>query len=118
MPLPSSGTISLDMIRNELSTRSGDLRFLSSLAGFGTPDFFSDFYGYSACPPYGQFAYSYCSGCDLIYGYHNGSCGYYEQYIGFSNQCCGGFYCNCCCGCFVSSQPCSQIGCFECFVAQ
>jgi hypothetical protein len=48
MPLPSSGPISIDMIRNELAVGSGDFRYLSSLAGFGTPDFFSDFYGYSA----------------------------------------------------------------------
>jgi hypothetical protein len=47
MPLPSSGPISIDMIRNELAVGSGDFRYLSSLAGFSTPDFFSDFYGYS-----------------------------------------------------------------------
>ena len=48
MALPSSGQISLDQIRTELGTSSGDLRTLSAAAGFSTPDQFSDFYGYSA----------------------------------------------------------------------
>jgi hypothetical protein len=48
MPLPSSGPISMDMIRNELGVGSGDLRYLSSLAGFSTPDGMNEFYGYSA----------------------------------------------------------------------
>jgi len=48
MALPSSGQISLDQIRTELGTSSGDLRTLSAAAGFSTPDQFSDFYGFSA----------------------------------------------------------------------
>jgi hypothetical protein len=48
MPLPSSGPISMDMIRNELGVGSGDLRYLSSLAGFSPPDGMNEFYGYSA----------------------------------------------------------------------
>ena len=57
MPLPSSGPLSIDMIRNELQTTSADLRFLSARAGFNTPDFFSDFYGYT-----------YSSGAPYSYG--------------------------------------------------
>ena len=118
MPLPTSGPISIDMIRNELGTSSGDLRFLSSLAGFGTPDFFSDFYGYPPCPPFGQYAYQYCSGCNLIYGYHNGSCGYFEQNLGFSNSCCAGWVCDCGFGCFISGTDCFALGgCAYCAVA-
>lgn len=48
MALPSSGQITLDQIRTELGSTSGDLRVLSQAAGFSTPDQFSDFYGYSA----------------------------------------------------------------------
>ena len=52
MALPSSGEISLDQIRTELGTASGDLRALSQTAGFSTPDQFSDFYGYSFATAY------------------------------------------------------------------
>ena len=48
MALPSSGTIKISQIRAELGTSSGSLRYLSSLAGFSTPDRMSDFYGYGA----------------------------------------------------------------------
>lgn len=48
MALQSSGQISINDIRTELGTTSGDLRVLSSTAGFSTPDQFNDFYGYSA----------------------------------------------------------------------
>lgn len=47
MPLPSSGTITINQIRNELGTSNGSLRYLSSLAGKSTPDAMSEFYGYS-----------------------------------------------------------------------
>jgi hypothetical protein len=57
MPLPSSGPLSIDMIRNELQTTSGDLRFLSARAGFSTPDAMSEFYGYT----YASVPYSYGS---------------------------------------------------------
>ena len=49
MALPVSGPLSINMIRNELSTSNGSLRALSSAAGFSTPDAISEFYGYS--PP-------------------------------------------------------------------
>lgn len=53
MPLPSSGQLGINAIRNELGTSNGSLRYLSSLAGFGTPDAISEFYGYSsATVPY------------------------------------------------------------------
>jgi len=47
MALPSSGQLSINQIRNEIGTSNGSLRYLSSLAGFSTPDAISDFYGYS-----------------------------------------------------------------------
>lgn len=93
MALQSSGAISISQIRNEQvnngigSTYS--LRQLSANAGKGTPDYMSEFYGYSAapaCPPSGQYAYTDCGwnpayGCvESIDYYHNGSCGYYESY--------------------------------------
>jgi hypothetical protein len=52
MPLPSSGALGIGAIRTELSSGSGSLRTLSSLAGFSTPDAISEFYGYSAVPQY------------------------------------------------------------------
>lgn len=48
MPLPSSGPLGINAIRNELGTSNSSLRGLSSLAGFSTPDAISEFYGYSA----------------------------------------------------------------------
>jgi hypothetical protein len=51
MALPSSGTISISQIRNELNPVYGSsysLRQLSSWAGKGTPDAMSEFYGYTA----------------------------------------------------------------------
>ena len=120
MPLPTSGPISISMIRDEqvaggfLSTY--DLRQLSANAGFGTPDSMSEFYGYSACPPSGTYAYQYCFGCDLIYGYHNGSCGYYESNLGYSSSCCGGYVCNCGAGCAFYSFDCGTFGCAYCAI--
>lgn len=51
MALPSSGPLGIGAIRTELSSGSGSLRTLSSLAGFSTPDAISEFYGYSASDP-------------------------------------------------------------------
>jgi len=48
MALPSSGPLSIDNIRTELSSSSGSLRTLSSAAGKSTPDAISEFYGYSS----------------------------------------------------------------------
>lgn len=48
MALPSSGTISIDDIRTELSNTSGSLRTLSAAAGKSTPDAISEFYGYTS----------------------------------------------------------------------
>ena len=74
MALPSSGQISLDQIRTELGTSSGDLRTLSAAAGFSTPDQFSDFYGFSASTAFtfyagdGQQGYGdYASACAEAY---------------------------------------------------
>lgn len=47
MTLPSSGSLGINQIRTEMNTSSGSLRYLSSLAGFSTPDRISEFYGYS-----------------------------------------------------------------------
>ena len=47
MALPTSGALSISQIGTELSSSSGSLRTLSSLAGFSTPDAISEFYGYS-----------------------------------------------------------------------
>ncbi len=47
MALPVSGPLSINQIRNELSTSNGSLRALSALAGKSTPDSISEFYGYS-----------------------------------------------------------------------
>lgn len=80
MPLPPSGQISISQIRTELGTSDGSLRYLSSLAGFSTPDAMSEFYGYSATRPVGLYNYSY-------YGYIqlnvNGS--WYSPVFGYSN---------------------------------
>ena len=47
MALQSSGTISMDDIRDEMGeTGEVNLRDLASAAGFSTPDLMSDFYGY------------------------------------------------------------------------
>jgi hypothetical protein len=50
MALPSSGPLSINDIRNALSSSSGSLRDLSALAGFSTPDSISEFYGYNPTP--------------------------------------------------------------------
>jgi hypothetical protein len=47
MPLPSSGTLSINQIRTELGTTNASLRQLSAIAGFSTSDSISEFYGYS-----------------------------------------------------------------------
>jgi len=47
MALPNSGPLSINQIRNELNVSTGSLRSLSSLAGKGTPDSISEFYGYA-----------------------------------------------------------------------
>ena len=50
MALQGSGQISINDIRNELSSTSGSLAFLSESIGFGDPHLMSEFYGYSAAP--------------------------------------------------------------------
>ncbi len=52
MALPSSGPLSINQIRTELNTSTYSLRSLSSLAGKGTPDSISEFYGYALPPAY------------------------------------------------------------------
>lgn len=91
MPLQGSGEISISQIRTELIniSTSYSLRTLSSAAGKSAPDAMSEFYGYSACPPNGTFYTSFCSGYDLYYTYHNGSCGYYNTFIAYDSQSCG-----------------------------
>jgi hypothetical protein len=91
MPLQASGPISISQIRTELINvnASYSLRTLSSAAGKSVPDAMSEFYGYSACPPNGTFYTSFCSGYDLYYTYHNGSCGYYNTFVQSDSQSCG-----------------------------
>jgi len=48
MALQSSGCITINQIRTELSSASYSLRTLSAAAGKSTPDAMSEFYGYSA----------------------------------------------------------------------
>jgi hypothetical protein len=48
MPLPSSGQISINDIRNEIGTSNGSLGYLSDQAEFLPPDAMSDFYSYNA----------------------------------------------------------------------
>ena len=54
MALQSSGPISIDNIRTELSQAQANssLRALSALANFSSPDAMSDFYGFSAATEY------------------------------------------------------------------
>ena len=59
MPLPSSGTIKISEIRAEFGTSNGSLRYLSSLAGFSTPDRMSEFYGYGATCTISVYNYTY-----------------------------------------------------------
>jgi hypothetical protein len=47
MPLPTSGPLGIDAIRNELGTSNGSLRALSAQVGYSSPDAISEFYGYS-----------------------------------------------------------------------
>jgi hypothetical protein len=52
MAIKSSGTLSLRFdIAAEFGTSRAELRYLSSLAGFSTPDAMSEFYGFSVAPP-------------------------------------------------------------------
>jgi hypothetical protein len=51
MALPTSGPLAISQIRAILSTSSGSLRYLSSLAGKSTPDAISEFYGYNPAQP-------------------------------------------------------------------
>lgn len=48
MTLPSSGALGINAIRGELSANTGSLRSLSAMAGKGTPDSISEFYGFNA----------------------------------------------------------------------
>ena len=81
MPLPPSGPLSINQIRNELGSSSGSLRTLSSLAGFSTPDAMSEFYGYGATARADLINYSY-------YGYIqiniNGE--FRQPIFGYGNQ--------------------------------
>lgn len=71
MTLQSSGPISLSEIAAELGVSSStSFRSMSSMAGFSTPDLFSDFYGYSA------FSFS-VSPSSLLYEWDGSPCGDY-----------------------------------------
>ena len=85
MALPPSGPISINQIRTELGTSSGSLRYLSSLAGFSTPDAMSEFYGYSSGGTVTVYNYdeSFGSTCSFTSVVKNGS--YYIGTGGFGN---------------------------------
>jgi hypothetical protein len=63
MALQTSGPIAISSIAAEIGVSNYSLRYLSSLAGFSTPDAMSEFYGYSAAEPTiyfdGQMIFSY-----------------------------------------------------------
>lgn len=120
MPLPSSGTLKISQIRNEVVAQgypsTYSLRQLSNYAGFPTPDRISDFYGWPPCPPNGTYQYQFCEGCTLIYAYANGSCGIYTVIQEFNSQACGcgfGVCCDCGYGCECGYVQC-DFGCFVC----
>jgi len=115
MPLPSSGTISMSQINTELGRGSTAAISINNAAtgqyvGINTcgspypnnsqPHAMSEWYSYnhsaSCCTPYGTFHSSYCSGCNLIYQYHDGACGFYTVDQGCHGPCGGG----CCCPAF------------------
>jgi peptidoglycan hydrolase-like amidase len=50
MALPTSGALSISMIRTELGQTAGSLGFLSSSVGKSTPHSISEVYGYSNAP--------------------------------------------------------------------
>lgn len=91
MPLQASGPISISQIRTELINVSTlySLRALSAAANKTSPDAMSEFYGYSACTPAGTYYTQFCSGYNLYYTYHNGSCGYYNSLIQTNSPTCG-----------------------------
>jgi hypothetical protein len=68
MPLPSSGQISINDIRNEIGTSDGRLRTLSRDAGFSSPDAMSEFYGYDA---YSLYAFSWQPAGPCNYEYYS-----------------------------------------------
>lgn len=126
MPLPSSGTLSINDIRNEFSTTEGSLFTLStSYASFADPYSISNFYGYSACPAYGTFLYAFCSGCAYYYNYADGTCGSYNQLINASDPSCGqncggGYYCQdpYFFECSLYPNPCYYYGYYDCLSPQ
>jgi len=80
MALQSSGPISIDDIRTELSSSSGSLRTLSAAAGKSTPDAMSEFYGYSnadftSTMTVGSWTFNPGSGVKNYYGFIDGSYG-------------------------------------------
>ena len=77
MALPGPGVpLSINMIRNELGTSSGSLRYLSSLAGFSTPDAISEFYNYSSGYTLDVTLYTLISGVQPQFEYYNSNSGY------------------------------------------
>ena len=123
MPLPSSGTLSISQIRNEVVAQgypsSYSLLQLSTYAGFSAPHSISDFYGWPPCPPYGTYTGQYCEGCYLYYQYANGTCGYYSTLQGYDPFCGPGCASGSCCDCGFGCdcgylQDCFVYGCFDC----
>lgn len=112
MPLPSSGNpISLAQVNTELgnnttteiSLNQSTVRSLFQKTTPNTAIAMSDGWGKSACPPYGTYLTSYCSGYTLYNRYANGSCGYYDQVAEYNSATCGycdpygtyvGYYCS------------------------
>ena len=71
MALQSSGPIAISSIAAEIGVSNYSLRYLSSLAGFSTPDAMSEFYGYSAAEPTiyfnGQMVFSYTAPSSIYF---------------------------------------------------
>lgn len=89
MALPTSGPLSFSAIGAALGAAGSlSIRGMSGIAGFGTPDYVSEFYGFS-CPAYGTFLYSTCNGCEESYVYANGTCGTYSTIVNYNSPNCG-----------------------------
>lgn len=74
LPCPPA-SISISQIRAEFGTSNGSLRYLSSLAGFSTPDAMSEFRCYSNVT-YGFYGnYYYLDPCSGLSGMYYGSNG-------------------------------------------
>lgn len=111
MPLQSSGQISLGDVNVELGrSRTQQIGMnetvVRTLGGRASGSIgFNHFHGKSNCPPNGTYYGQVCSGCTLYNRYHNGSCGFYDNFVENNSTSCGccppygQYYSNYCSGC-------------------